>query len=137
MPTDVKNLQPTQDASVADVQPTKQATSIDSEKETTIIRPSKGALSNETTYVWSRLRDTQLRRAKFTNEPQAYSVIIKGTKHSRSGYGRDNHQVETIYYSYHPYMALGEAFLDFMGNGISGIIEEYAIYHQTIKKPKK
>lgn len=136
MRNDVKNLQPTQDASVADVQPTKQATSIDSEKETTIIRPSAEAVDNPVdnpVETWTRRMPRGLSRLPFSNQPEMYTVAIRGTRNGE----RLLH--ERIISAYHPLMAIGQAVAEHFTGPALADIEDITLYQRVIKtiKPKK
>lgn len=137
MRTSTENLQPTQDASVADVQPTKQAIDPSTEEiRGTIIQPSSAALSGDTYISYDRLWERNLRNAKFSDAPETYDVRIEGSE--SSGGGRDYLSVETIHRTYHPYLAIGEAVFNFImrtGQG-SRRINDISIFKCVTKTRK-
>ena len=127
MATEVKDLQQTQSASGANVQPTKQAT---------IIEPSAEAINHHDTIVeaWSRKSFRSfLRGVPFSNTPETYSVIIHGKRYN------ENVRLESIVDAYHPYMAIGQAVSEFFAKPAISVIDDVIIHQRVIKtiKPKK
>lgn len=127
MATEVKDLQQTQSASGANVQPTKQAT---------IIEPSAEAINHRdtTAETWSRksLRSL-LRSTPFSNKPETYSVIIHGKRYN------ENVRLESVIDAYHPFMAIGQAVAEFFAKPALSTIDDVIFHQRVIKtiKPKK
>ena len=105
MPTSVKDLQQAQDAPVADVQPTKQASC-----------------------TYRHLSGAYLLKAVFSAEPAAYVVDINGK-------ALDGKQVSVswTYDACHPLMALGRAVVEFRDRYPCVTIDYLGIRQRVIK----
>lgn len=109
MRTRTENLQPTRSASKANVTPTKQAIN-----------------HLNTPAVWRPYFRGEMKRAKFSEEPDFYLVAFRGTE---CGEPCD---IEAVVEAYHPYMALGQVVGEF-SERIRTSIENVRVYRRIVK----
>ena len=123
MRTGVKNPQQAQGAPVADVQPTKQATSTPPTPE----------------YNWKRYwfpRD--LYRAKFSDVPEIYMVHIDGSvPYGNLELTRNDISAEIVNAEIHPALAIGRAVIEFMSKHPRAHIHDITAYKRVAKQPKR
>lgn len=115
MPNLDKNLQPTQSASAANVQPTKQAQSI---------------------YEWKTLYRRDLAKAQFSESTELYQVTIDGDHWDSSEHCRVRTCITDLYTERHPYMAVGRAVIAFMETSSQSRVHRICICKQIERKPK-
>lgn len=113
MPNSDKNLQPTQSASTANVQPTTQAQSI---------------------YEWKTLWKRDLAKAQFSESSELYQVTIDGEQWDSSIGSRVRASITDLYTERHPYMAIGRAVITFMEASAQSRIHDIRICKQVEKR---
>lgn len=122
MRTGVKNPQQVQSAPVADVQPTKQATSTPPTPE----------------YNWKRFWPQDLYRTKFSDEPEIYMVHIDGSVPCGNlELTRNDISAEIVHDEIHPALAIGRAVIEFMSKHPRAHIHDFTAYKRVAKQPRK